>query len=75
MPSILIKDIKDNLAQSITLRGWVFNFRSSGKIYFLQIRDGSGVIQAIVSQAEVNEKVWHTATASRFLPELPCIFA
>ncbi len=58
MPHILIKDIKNYLAQPIILRGWVFNFRSSGKIYFLQIRDGSGVIQAIVSQEEVDKKIW-----------------
>jgi len=36
----------------------VFNFRSSGSIYFLQIRDGSGYIQAIVSKDVVSSKIW-----------------
>lgn len=58
MSYVFIKDIKDYVAQSVTLKGWVFNFRSSGKIYFLQLRDGSGVIQAIISQDEVDKKVW-----------------
>lgn len=58
MPFILIKNIKEHLTQPIILRGWVFNFRSSGKIYFLQIRDGSGVIQAIVSQEKVSQTAW-----------------
>ncbi|MFH1226128.1 MAG: asparagine--tRNA ligase [bacterium] len=58
MPCLLIKDVKSRLDEFIALKGWVFNFRSSGKIYFLQIRDGSGVIQAIVSQAEVSAEVW-----------------
>jgi len=40
------------------LKGWVFNFRSSGSIYFLQFRDGTGRIQAIVSKKDVSKDVW-----------------
>lgn len=47
--------------QTVTIRGWVYNLRSSGKITFLQIRDGSGFTQAIVSQHEVPAPVWDTA--------------
>lgn len=56
--NILIKDIPFNLNKKITLKGWVFNFRSSGSIYFLLLRDGSGRIQAVVSKNEVSDKVW-----------------
>ena len=49
---------KDFVDQEVTLKGWVANFRSSGKISFLQLRDGYGVIQAIVAQSEVDSKVW-----------------
>jgi len=45
-------------AKEVVIQGWVYNFRSSGSIYFLQIRDGSGFIQAIVDKSRVNEKVW-----------------
>ena len=49
---------KEFIDQEVTLKGWVANFRSSGKISFLQLRDGYGVIQAIVAQSEVNKGVW-----------------
>ena len=40
--------------QTVTIRGWLFNKRSSGKIRFLLIRDGSGIIQAVVVKDEVS---------------------
>jgi len=55
---IALKKIKDYLNQEIILTGWVFNFRSSGSIYFLQLRDGTGQIQAIVSKKEVSPDTW-----------------
>jgi asparaginyl-tRNA synthetase len=58
MKYIFLKDIEKFLNQEVTLKGWIFNFRSSGSIYFLQFRDGTGQIQAIVSKKDVNEKVW-----------------
>ena len=55
---ILLKDIKKHLNKTISLKGWVFNYRSSGSIYFLQLRDSTGEIQAIISKKEVNKKTW-----------------
>ncbi len=55
---ILIKDISKHVDQEVTIKGWLYNKRSSGKIAFLELRDGSGFIQAIVSQAEVSEQIW-----------------
>ncbi len=55
---ILLKDIDKYLGKIVTLRGWVFNIRSSGSIYFLQFRDGTGEIQAVVLKNEVDKKVW-----------------
>jgi asparaginyl-tRNA synthetase len=55
---MLLKDIKNFLNQEVILQGWIFNFRSSGSIYFLQFRDGTGRIQAIVSRADVSTEVW-----------------
>ncbi len=59
--AILITDLKDYVGQAITLRGWVYNFRSSGKIAFWQIRDGSGFCQAILSSDELSEEMWQEA--------------
>ena len=40
--------------QSVTIRGWLYSKRSSGKIRFLQIRDGSGTVQAVVVESQVS---------------------
>ncbi len=55
---ILLKYIDRYLNKEVTLKGWVYNFRSSGSIYFLQFRDGTGEIQAIVSKKEVDQDSW-----------------
>ncbi len=58
MKSIFIKEMKDWVEKEIEMKGWVFNIRSSGKIYFLQFRDWTGFIQAIVEKKQVNDDVW-----------------
>jgi len=55
---IYLKDINKYLDKVVILKGWVFNFRSSGSIYFIQFRDGSGQIQGVVSKKEVNQITW-----------------
>jgi asparaginyl-tRNA synthetase len=55
---VYIEDIASHAGQAVTVRGWLVNRRSSGKIHFLQIRDGSGFIQAVVSKAAVGEEVF-----------------
>ena len=42
--------------QEVLLQGWLYNRRSSGKLEFLQVRDGSGIVQAVMSKAEVPER-------------------
>jgi len=49
------------VGQSATIGGWAYNVRSSGKIAFLQIRDGSGFVQAVVVQSQVDGPTWETA--------------
>ena len=44
--------------KEVILKGWLYNIRSSGKIHFLQIRDGSGYIQCVAVKAEVGEEVF-----------------
>lgn len=55
---MLIKNLSEFLGQEVEIKGWVYNLRSSGNIFFLQIRDGSGFTQAVVSKGSVSEQVW-----------------
>ena len=53
LPVVTIRDIAAHENQEVELRGWLYNKRSSGKLHFLQVRDGSGVIQAVVFKNDV----------------------
>ena len=48
-----IEDIASHEGQEVTLRGWLHNRRSSGKIHFLTVRDGTGFVQAVMLKAAV----------------------
>ena len=56
-----IEDLPAFEGQTVTIRGWLANRRSSGKIHFLQIRDGSGFIQAVMSKAAVGNDAFARA--------------
>jgi asparaginyl-tRNA synthetase len=45
-------------AQTVTVRGWVSTTRSSGKIAFVVVRDGTGLLQAVLSKKDVPAEVW-----------------
>ena len=55
MVSVRIADLPAHVGTEVELRGWLTGSRSSGKIAFLQLRDGSGFVQAVVSRAEVTD--------------------
>lgn len=59
--TILIKQLKNAVGKKVTIKGWVYNFRSSGKIAFWQIRDGSGFCQAVLSADVLDNKLWEKA--------------
>lgn len=50
-----ISDLKDHVGQTVELRGWVYNHRSSGKIKFLLLRDGTGIAQCVYFRGECDE--------------------
>lgn len=56
-----IDDIARFEGQPVTLRGWLHKRRSSGKIHFLTVRDGTGFIQAVMSKAAVGEEIFERA--------------
>ena len=59
--AIIISDIDRHVGKTVTLLGWLHSRRSSGKIHFLTIRDGTGIIQAVISKSTVDEKTFTTA--------------
>ena len=56
-----IQDIAAHEGQTVTIKGWLHNRRSSGKIHFLILRDGTGFIQAVMSKAAVGEEAFKQA--------------
>ncbi|MBN2531738.1 MAG: asparagine--tRNA ligase [Spirochaetales bacterium] len=57
---VLVCNIKDYAGKSVLIKGWVHNQRSSGKISFIQVRDGSGYIQAVANRGDLKEECWNT---------------
>ncbi|WP_027107493.1 asparagine--tRNA ligase [Lacticigenium naphthae] len=58
MEKIQIKDSKQHVGETVKIGAWVANKRSSGKIAFLQLRDGSAFFQGVVVKSEVEEEVF-----------------
>jgi asparaginyl-tRNA synthetase len=58
---VYIEDIGKHEGEEVSVKGWLHNRRSSGKIHFLTIRDGSGFIQAVMSKAAVGEELFKAA--------------
>jgi asparaginyl-tRNA synthetase len=55
MDKITIKDLSSFEGKEIELRGWVYNTRSIGKIWFIIFRDGTGLVQGVVVKGEASE--------------------
>lgn len=58
MTQTYIKNFKENISKVVTIKGWLYNKRSSGPIAFLEIRDGSGWTQAVAARAAISENIW-----------------
>src|SRR5437868_15280385 len=57
-PISTISEIGKHEGQSVTIRGWLYNKRESGKLLFPQFRDGSGIIQGVVAKNAVAPEVF-----------------
>ena len=55
---IRISDLPRSVGQTVTVRGWVTHVRSSGKVAFVVLRDGSGILQAVLVKSAVAPEVW-----------------
>ena len=60
MTQTYIDQLKDHIGSAVTLKGWLYNKRSSGKLVFLQLRDGTGIVQCVVFKPN-NEELFTEA--------------
>ncbi|MFH1049559.1 MAG: asparagine--tRNA ligase [bacterium] len=56
-----IENLSQVVGEEVTLRGWVYNIRSKGKLHFIILRDGTGICQCVVFKDNVNENVFESA--------------
>ena len=56
-----IKDIGSHVGETVTIKGWLHNRRSSGKIHFLMVRDGTGFMQVVMGKNDVPPKSFQQA--------------
>lgn len=55
-----IEDIAKHAGQEVLIKGWLYSKRSSGKIHFLQVRDGTGIIQCVMAKDSAASEVFNT---------------
>ena len=60
---VSIKHLNQHIGEEVLIQGWLYNKRSSGKIQFLIIRDGSGLVQGVLAKKEAEPAVWDAASA------------
>lgn len=56
---VYIEDLSKHVGEQVTLQGWLYNARSSGKIKFLLLRDGTGICQGVVVKTSVGEDIFN----------------
>src|SRR5467141_1732780 len=55
---VFISELSEHAGQEVTIQGWLYNLRSSGKILFPQLRDGTGIVQCVALKNSVTPEVW-----------------
>jgi asparaginyl-tRNA synthetase len=63
-PPVRIADFRGHVGEEVRVQGWLHNKRSSGKLQFLIVRDGSGYAQCVVAKAAVPAEAWAAAEAA-----------
>jgi asparaginyl-tRNA synthetase len=60
---VAIADLGGHVGETVEVRGWLYNRRSSGKISFLIVRDGTGIVQGVMVRSEIPDEAWETYDA------------
>jgi len=58
MARVYIEAIGKHVGEEVTLKGWLYNKRHKGKLYFLLVRDGTGTIQCVAYRPEVGDEIF-----------------
>ena len=58
MQQVYVNELSKHVGEEVTLKGWLYNMRSSGKLLFPQLRDGTGLVQCVVLKKAVAPEVW-----------------
>jgi asparaginyl-tRNA synthetase len=61
MIATTIAELGDHIGATVALAGWLYNRRSSKKLHFLEVRDGTGIVQAVVFQGDVTPETFQQA--------------
>ncbi|MGE5707657.1 MAG: asparagine--tRNA ligase [Bacteroidota bacterium] len=56
-----IRHLGEHVGQEVTLKGWLYSKRTSGKLRFLLLRDGTGIVQCVAFKKELSEAAWEAA--------------
>ncbi len=62
-PWIRISQASDHLGRSVEVRGWLTHHRSSGKVQFLVVRDGSAIMQCVIGKRDIPEEAWDASAS------------
>src|SRR5712672_1942709 len=58
-----INQLSKHVGEEVTLKGWLYNMRSSGKLLFPQLRDGTGIVQGVIAKNAVTPEIWDALKA------------
>ena len=61
LEAVNIRRLAEHVGSEVLVQGWLYNMRSKGKLHFLQVRDGTGNVQAVMFKGEVSEEDFATA--------------
>ncbi|PIE23673.1 MAG: asparagine--tRNA ligase [Planctomycetota bacterium] len=63
--AVSIHRLKDHVGERVLVQGWLYNKRGKGKLLFLQVRDGSGIVQVVTPRDAVDEESFANAKAAK----------
>jgi asparaginyl-tRNA synthetase len=58
MKDLRVEELGKHVGESVTVRGWLYHRRSSGKLHFLEVRDGTGTVQCVVFKGNVSPETF-----------------
>ncbi len=60
---VLVRSLNEHVGTTVTVSGWVEQLRVHGKVAFIVLRDGTGLVQGVLAKAEVSDEVWELGTS------------